>query len=250
VTHAHWRLPPPPGPARRQVHVVEPKVHGRSAVVQVDPPVGCVAGHVPHDHCAPPPPTTPAGHTHVVAPYAHGAASPHANPPGVHAPVGCVAGHAGHVVQVHTGVPPPAPPPQSHTTLPKVQGPWPAVHVLWLFGAVDGQPLPPPLLLPELLPLLLPLLLPELLPLPLPEPLPDPAPELLPELLPLLLPACPLLEPAPLLLDAVPSEPPPSSPVPALVEPPHPGATSAVPPTVRVARKRILRAVIFNPPPS
>jgi hypothetical protein len=92
-------------------------------LVHVAPIIGSVAGHMPHAQL---PPLIPPAHVQVVIPYMHGSA-PQAMPPPMHAPVGCVAGHCGQVVHVQTGL---LPPPQSHTMLPYVHMPWPAMQAL------------------------------------------------------------------------------------------------------------------------
>jgi hypothetical protein len=186
------------------------------------------------------PAAAPAAHTQLVVPpspgYVQAPSVRQASPPAMHAPVGCPVGHVGHVVQVHTGA---MPPPQSQTTLPLyVHGPSPAVHMLWLFGDMVGHvdgfpplllPLPPPLL--PLLPPLDPLLPPLEPPLPL-EPLLPLEPPLPPEPLLPLLPSAPASDPE----------------LPALVLPPHPGATIAKPLTDKKTKPRILIALIEEPP--
>jgi hypothetical protein len=138
----------------------------------------------------------------------------------------------------------------------------PAVHVLLLFGGVEGQLglFPPLLLVPPLL-LAVPLLLPApLLPVPpllvaplLPAPL-LPAP--LPLALPLLLAPWPLLPPVPLLPVVAPLLLPLASGLPFAVDvlPPHAGATDAASPTVidaikakRNARMKDLLARVVSP---
>jgi hypothetical protein len=194
---------------------------------------------VPQAQVAPPGPAAAAAQLQLVVPpssgYEQTPSAAHPAPPAVHAPVGCAVGHVGHVVQVQTGF---APPPQSHTTLPNVHMPAPAVHALWLLGGVEGQvggfpplllplllPLPPPLLLPLPPPLLLPLLLP---------------PPLLPPLLLLAVP--PLL--LPLLLPDDASAP--ASPV-ASVLPEQP-STTTTPPVATPTMKRNSSALIGRPP--
>lgn len=69
--------------------------------------LGCVPGQSPQDHVVVP--VIPKAHVQVVEPYVHGTVMHAAGEVQVAPPSGCVAGHVGHVVQVHSGIPPTVP---------------------------------------------------------------------------------------------------------------------------------------------